>query len=82
MLTSNDTDLGKEYYTKVVDNFDIILVSIYTPSYDKWSRSYDLWKAEGDAEISSFQDRLTRMDIFCVESSSWQKPRKLETPKS
>jgi hypothetical protein len=38
MLTSNSTDLGEAGYTKVVDNFDTFLVSIYTPSSDKWSR--------------------------------------------
>jgi hypothetical protein len=28
MLTSNDTNLGEEYYTKVVDNYDTFPASI------------------------------------------------------
>jgi hypothetical protein len=57
MLTSNNIDSGKTCYTKVVDNFDTFPASIYIPSSDKWSRSYDLWKSEGAAGNSSFLDR-------------------------
>jgi hypothetical protein len=31
LLTSNDTDSGKTWYTKVIDNFDTFPSSIYTP---------------------------------------------------
>jgi hypothetical protein len=41
-LTSNSTDLGKTYYTKVVDNFDTFPVSIDTTIQDKWLRSNEL----------------------------------------
>jgi hypothetical protein len=41
-MTSNDTDLGETYYTKVVDNFDTFPVSFYTLLSDKWSGSNDL----------------------------------------
>jgi hypothetical protein len=41
-LTSNGIDLGKIYYTKVVDNFDTFPVSINTPIYEKRFRSDDL----------------------------------------
>jgi hypothetical protein len=34
-LTSNDTDFGETCYTKVVDNFDTVPSSIYTPSPNK-----------------------------------------------
>jgi hypothetical protein len=33
--TSNGTDLGKTYHTRVVDNFDTFPTSINTPIYDK-----------------------------------------------
>jgi hypothetical protein len=65
-LTSNDTDSEKTCYTKVVDNFDTFPESIYTPSSDKWSRSYHLWKSEGAAEISSFLDRSAKLIHFGV----------------
>jgi hypothetical protein len=52
MLTSKDTDLGEDYYTRVVDNFDTFPASINTPIYDKWFRSNDLWKSRGAAGIS------------------------------
>jgi hypothetical protein len=35
---------GETNSTKVVDNFDILLESIDTPSYDQRFRSYDLCK--------------------------------------
>jgi hypothetical protein len=41
-LTSNSTDLGKTYYTKVVDNFDTFPVSIDMTIQDKWLRSNEL----------------------------------------
>jgi hypothetical protein len=41
-LTSNGTDLGKIYYTKVVDNFDTFSASINTLIYNKRFRSNDL----------------------------------------
>jgi hypothetical protein len=44
MLTSNDTDLGEEYYTKVVDNYDTFPASIYTHLSNKCSMSNDLRK--------------------------------------
>jgi hypothetical protein len=42
LLTSNDTDLGEEHYTKVVDNFDTFPVSSNTSLYDKQFTSNDL----------------------------------------
>jgi hypothetical protein len=36
MLTLNSTDLGEEYYTKVVDNYNTFPVSTYTSLSDKW----------------------------------------------
>jgi hypothetical protein len=66
MLTSNDTDLGETLYIKVVDNFDIIPASIYTPSPDKCYRSNGLWKTRGAAEISSFLDRSAKLMHFGV----------------
>jgi hypothetical protein len=42
LLTSKDTDLGKTFYTKVVDNLDTFPASIYTPTFNKWSGSNDL----------------------------------------
>jgi hypothetical protein len=58
MLTSNDIDFGKEYYTKVVDNFYIFPASIYMPLSAKWSSSNDLWKLGGAAENSDL-NRMT-----------------------
>jgi hypothetical protein len=73
---------GEMNNTQVVENFDMFPVSIYTPIYDKRSRSNDHWKSGAAAGNSSFQDRLTRTDIFGVESfSSRWKPRKLKTPR-
>jgi hypothetical protein len=42
----------------VVDNFDIFPVSIYTPLYDKRSRSNDRWKLGGDAENFQFSGQI------------------------
>jgi hypothetical protein len=42
LLTSNDTDLGEAYYTKVLDNFNTFAASINTPLYIKQFRSNDL----------------------------------------
>jgi hypothetical protein len=81
-LDSTSTDLGKVTYKKVVYNFDVFPESIYTPLYDKQSRSNDHWKSRGAAENSSVQDKITRTDIFGVESSSRRKPKKLKTPRS
>jgi hypothetical protein len=54
MLTSNITDLGEEYYIKVVDNYDTFPASIYTPISDKWSRSNVLQKSGVLLEIPVF----------------------------
>jgi hypothetical protein len=54
MLTLNGIDLGEEYYTKVVDNYDTFPVSIYTSLSDKWSRSNDLRKSRVLLEIPVF----------------------------
>jgi hypothetical protein len=64
MPTLNDTNLGKEYYTKFVDNFDIFPETTYTPSSDNQSRSSYLWKLGGVAGISSFHDRSSYLDKF------------------
>jgi hypothetical protein len=66
---------------KVIENFVAFPESIYTTLYDKQSRRNDHWKSGAAAGSSSFQDTLTRTDIFGVESpSSRPKPRKLKTP--
>jgi hypothetical protein len=59
MLTLNDTNFGKYYYTKAVDNFNTFPASTYTPSSDNCSRSSDLWKSRGVAGNSSFWTEWT-----------------------
>jgi hypothetical protein len=80
-LDSTSTDLGKVTYKKVVYNFGVFPESIYTPLYDKQSRSNDHWKSRGAAENSSVQDKITRTDIFGVESSSRRKPKETQNTK-
>jgi hypothetical protein len=63
-LTSNDTDLGKTLYMKVVDNFDTFPESIYTASSDKWSRSNDLWKSGGCCWNFQFSRQIGKADLF------------------
>jgi hypothetical protein len=71
------------YNMKVIENFKTFPASIYTPLYDKRSKSNDHWNSGGAAGNSSFHDRLMRNDIFGVESSSSRrKPRKLKTSRS
>jgi hypothetical protein len=65
-LASTRTDLGKVTYTKVVDNFDVFPVSIYTPIYDKRSMSNDHWKSGDAAGNSSFLDRSAKLNQFGV----------------
>jgi hypothetical protein len=48
MLTSNSTHFGEACYTKIVDNFDTFLASIYKSSSGIWFRINDLWNS-GDA---------------------------------
>jgi hypothetical protein len=64
MLTLNDTNLDKECYTKVVENFYTFPESTYKPSTDNCYRSSDLWKSGGVAGISSFQDRSSYLNKF------------------
>jgi hypothetical protein len=78
-LTSNGTDLGKIYYTRVVDNFDTFPASTYTPSCNKWLRSNHLWKSSGVAGIYSFQDRSVWLTELMFEPSSQWRPRKFKT---
>jgi hypothetical protein len=54
MWTSTNTDLGKAYYTKVVDNFDTFPANINTPLYEKRFRSNDLLKSRVMLEIPIF----------------------------
>jgi hypothetical protein len=65
-LASTSIDLRKVTYTKVVDNFDVFPVSIYTPLYDKLFRSNDRWKSGGAAGNSSFLDRSAKLNHFGV----------------
>jgi hypothetical protein len=44
MLTEFGVESREMNNTKVVENFDIFLQSIYTPSYNQWIRSYVLCK--------------------------------------
>jgi hypothetical protein len=67
-LASTRTDLGKVTYTKVVDNFDVFPASIYTPLYDKRSKSNDHWKSGGAVGNSSFLDRSAKLNHFGVWS--------------
>jgi hypothetical protein len=70
MLTLNDTNLGKEYYTKVVDNINTFPASTYTLSSDNWSRSSDLWKSGGVAGNSSSWIEWTDLTDSKFRSSS------------
>jgi hypothetical protein len=52
LLTQNPTKSQESLNTKLVANFFLFLVVIYTPSYDKQSRSYDVLNIDHAAEVS------------------------------
>jgi hypothetical protein len=66
MLTLNGTDLGEEYDTKVVYNYDTFPVSIYTSLSDKWSRSNDIRKSRVLLEIPVFWTNRRSWSIWSL----------------
>jgi hypothetical protein len=64
-LTQNTTQYKETLNRKLIANFLRFPMVIYTPSYDKWSRSYDVLNIDQAAEISGL-GRFECSDKFAI----------------
>jgi hypothetical protein len=76
LLTKFGAKSAEMNHTKVVDNFNIFLKSIDTPSYDQQFKSYDFCKLGAAAEIYFWteQDNWINLEFKPTSNGKLEEP--------